>query len=182
VARVLALLAVLLLAACGGGDEAGVDTLGSTSTSPEPATTEATTTTEPTTTTTEPTTTAAVVEPVLLQLTFDGGSCTYEGPTELTPGPVEVLFYNESEGPAATNIASIDEGYTIQDFIDYFGPEPWTGTQPYWTTGLRGIWRTTAPGESRHWEGDLEVGLYYMICARLSPLGVWFGTGLTVDG
>jgi hypothetical protein len=77
---------------------------------------------------------------------------------------------------------SIDEGYTIQDVIDDLGPEPSTGTQPYWTTGLRGMWRETAPGESHHWEGDLEGGLYAMVCARLSPSGVWFGTGLTVDG
>ncbi len=158
-----------MFAACGGGDET-VDTVETTSTSSEPSTTEATTTT-----------TAETVEPVLLQLTFDGVSCTYEGPTELTPGPVELLFYNESEGSAATNMVSIDEGYTIQDVIDDLGPEPSTGHHPSWTREL-GTWRSIVPGESHHWEGDLEMGLYAMVCARLSPLGVWFGTGLTVEG
>jgi hypothetical protein len=126
-------------------------------------------------------TTADAVEPVLLELTFDGESCTYEGPTELSPGPVELRFYNESEESAATNMVSIDEGYTIQDVIDDLGPEPSTRFIPYWTREL-GTWRSTEPGERHHWEGDLEMGLYAMVCARLSPLGVWFGTGLTVDG
>lgn len=160
---------ILLFAACGGGDEA-VNTAEPTSTSSEPSTTEATTTT-----------TADAVGPVLLQLTFDGGSCTYDGPTELTPGPVELVFYNESEGSAATNMVSIDEGYTIQDVIDDLGPEPATGHHPPWTHEL-GTWRSTAPGERHQWEGDLEAGLYAAVCAQTSPLGVWFGFGLTVEG
>jgi hypothetical protein len=126
--------------------------------------------------------TAATVEPALIQLTFDGERCTYEGPTELIPGSVELFFHNESDGPAATNMVSIDEGYTIQDVIDDLGPEPSTGHHPSWTREIAGTWRTTAPGESHRWEGDLEMGLYAMVCARLSPLGVWFGTGLTIDG
>ena len=55
---------------------------------------------------------AASIEPALLRLTFDGEACTYEGPKELPPGPVQVFFHNESDGSAATNMVSIDEGYT----------------------------------------------------------------------
>ena len=172
VARVLALLAVviLLLTACGGGD----DPL-EPSTSPEPPTTEATTTTA-----------ADEIEPAPLHLAFDGGSCTYEGPTELTPGPVELLFLNKSQGGAAVNMVYIKKGYTIQDVIDDLGPEPSTKHHPPWTYEL-GTWKSTAPGESHHWEGDLAAGLYAMVCARLSPdgdtyLDAWFGTGLTVEG
>ncbi len=116
-----------------------------------------------------------------LRLTFNGESCTYEGPTELTAGPVELIYLNESEATAAVNLVILDEGYTIQDAIDDLGPEPSTGYAPPWTHEL-GTWKSTAPGESHHWEGDLEAGLYAMVCARLSPLGVWFGTGLTVEG
>jgi hypothetical protein len=78
-------------------------------------------------------------------------------------------------------MVSIDDGYTIQDVIDDLGPEPSTGHHPPWTREL-GTWKTTEHGESHYWEGDLEVGLYAMVCARLSPIGVWFGTGLTVAG
>lgn len=169
VARVLAVLTVLILlsTACGGGDE--VETLETTSTSSEPPTTgTATTTTDG-------------VEPVPLRLTFNGESCIYDGKTELTPGPVELVFLNESEEAAAVNLVSIDEGYTIQDVIDDLGPEPSTGHHPPWTHEL-GTWGSTAPGESHRWEGVLEADLYAMVCARLTPLGVWFGTGLTVEG
>ncbi len=74
----------------------------------------------------------------------------------------------------------LDEGKTIQDMIDDLGPEPSTGHHPSWTHEL-GTWRSIAAGESHHWEGDLEPGLYAMVCASTSPLGVWFGTGLTVQ-
>ena len=158
---VMAVIAGLLVYGCSQSDDATSD--------------------ETTTTTTAPTTTTDAVDPVPLSLTLNGESCTYEGATELTPGPVELVFLNESEGSAAVNMVSIDQDYTIQDVIDDLGPEPSTGHHPSWTREL-GTWRSTAPGESHLWEGDLEMGLYAMVCARPSPLGVWFGTGLTVEG
>jgi hypothetical protein len=168
-ARVLAVPTVLILltTACGGSDE--VNTLETTSASSEPPTTEATATT------------TDAVGPVALHLTFNGESCTYDGTTELTPGPVELMFLNESEGSAAVNLVSIGEGHSIQDLVDDLGPEPSTGHHPAWTREL-GTWSPTVPGETHRWEGDLEAGRYAMVCARLSPLGVWFGTGLTVEG
>ncbi len=114
-----------------------------------------------------------------MTLTFDGKTCTYEGATELTPGPVELDFLNESQGRAAVNLVSIDEGYTIQDVIDDLGPEPSTGHHPPWTREL-GTWRSTPAGETHHWEGNLDAGLYAMVCARGAPVGAWFGSGLTV--
>jgi hypothetical protein len=120
---------------------------------------------------------------VPMSLGFDGDSCTYEGPTELTPGPVELVFLNQSEEAAAVNLVSISGGHTIQDVIDDIGPEPSTGHHPYWTREL-GTWQSTAPGESHRWEGDLSAGLYAMVCNGMSTLGVWgvwIGTGLTVE-
>ena len=160
------MLAVLILlsTACGGGDE--VDPLETTGTSSEPPATEATT---------------DAVDPVPLRLTFNGESCIYDGPTELTPGPVELVFLNESEGNAAVEMVSIGEGYSIQDVIDGFGTEPAIGHAPSWTHEL-GTWKMKLPGESHRWEGDLEAGLYAMTCVLQSPWGGWFGTGLTVEG
>jgi hypothetical protein len=167
-------LVVLLLPSCSDTADDSADT------TLAPATT-TTTTAAPTTTTT--TTVTDAVDPVPLRLTFDGESCTYEGTTELTPGPVELVFFNESEEPAAVNMVSIDEGYTLQDNLDTFGPEPSTGHHPWWTREL-GTWQSTAPGESHHWEGDLEAGLYAMACASLviPQVLVWYGAGLTVEG
>lgn len=177
------LTVVVLIAGCTSRDDTVDETTSEApSTTVAPAATvaaDATTTIDLTTTTEATTTAAPQVTADTLLLTFDGDSCTYEGPTELSPGPVELIFLNKGEGPAAVNMVSIDEGYTIQDVIDDLGLEPSTGHHPDWTREL-GTWRQTAPGESHRWEGDLEAGLYAMVCVRLSPLGVWFGTGLTV--
>jgi hypothetical protein len=174
-----ALFAVLglLSTACGSSDE--VDTLETTSTSSEPPTTEATTTT------------TDAVEPVPLRLTFDGGNCTYEGPTDLKAGPVTIDFVNRMEEPAVdkwrlvfkVNLMRHTGDETAQDMVDYLGPDPSTKHQPSWVSNpLPAPWdHPVLPGQTVNWEGNLEPGTYTMICAYLDPFGVWFGTGLTVE-
>jgi len=120
------------------------------------------------------------VEGICLELTFDGESCAYEGPTHLKTGPVTLLFHNKSGGNAAVNLVVHTGNQTIQDAIDYIGEEPTTKHYPSWTREL-GTWRSVPPGESHTWEGVLEPGIYHMVCARLKPLGGWFGTGLVVE-
>jgi hypothetical protein len=114
-----------------------------------------------------------------LNLTFDGENCTYEGPTELAAGPVELFFHNQSDKMAAVNFLKHLEGKTIQDVIDYIGEEPSNKHAPSWTQEL-GTWTGVNSGDTHHWEGELEPGIYHMICARSYPFAVWFGTGLTV--
>ena len=114
-----------------------------------------------------------------LLLTFDGDSCTYEGPKFLKAGPVTLNFFNESEGGAAVNLVRHTGDETIQDMIDTFVEEPSTGHAPSWTSEV-GTWHPIRAGESYTWEGALEPGIHSMVCARIGPLGVWFGTGLTV--
>jgi hypothetical protein len=114
-----------------------------------------------------------------LNLTFDGESCTYEGPTELAAGPVELFFHNQSDKAAAVNFLMHLEGKTIQDVIDYIGEEPSNQHAPSWTQEL-GTWTGVNAGDTHYWEGELEPGIYHMVCAQAYPLAVWFGTGLTV--
>ena len=120
-------------------------------------------------------------EGICLELTFNGESCTYAGPTIFTTGPVLLLFLNKSEGAAVTNLVRHKGDETIQAMIDYMGEEPSTKHHPYWTVEIRGVYRSVESGASHVWEGVLEPGIYSMVCARLVPLGVWFGTGLTVE-
>lgn len=120
------------------------------------------------------------IEDGVLRLTFDGESCIYEGPTTLKAGPVTLLFFNESEGPAAVNLDRLAEDKTIQDLIDFIGEEPSEKSHPYWARPL-GTWGNVDPGESHTWEGILEPRDHTLVCARLVPFGVWFGTGLTVE-
>lgn len=152
--------AAFALAACGSGGDS----------SDSPGTTDS------------PAASAVRTEAVSMVLTFDGTSCTYDGETEFTAGPVELDFYNEGkQGRAAGFLAKIDEGYTIQDAIDHLGPEPSSETKPDWQRDL-GAGEMTMPGDTHHWEGSLEEGLYFMVCYRGAPVGVWAGTGLTVTG
>ena len=39
-------------------------------------------------------------EVVILNLTFDGQKCTYDGPTDLKTGPIQLIFTNSSNGQA----------------------------------------------------------------------------------
>lgn len=118
--------------------------------------------------------------PRTLNLIFDGESCIYKGPTELTPGPVELFFYNNSGGMAAVNFLMHLEGKTVQDVIDYIGEEPTLKHAPAWTQEL-GTYEMINSGDMHDWEGNLEPGIYHMVCVRIVPFGVWFGTGLTVE-
>ena len=120
------------------------------------------------------------VDGICLELTFDGESCTYEGPTEFAPGPVTLFFNNKSEGNAAVNMIELLDGKTFEDVIEHGGEEPSTKHHPSWSREL-GTWQSIVPGESQQWEGDLEPGRYFMVCARIYPLGVWYGIGLTVQ-
>jgi len=125
------------------------------------------------------TTTTEALPVVPMTLTFDGEGCTFDGPTELTPGPVEYTFVNESEVPAVQNFIEVLEGMTHDDMIVSNGPEPFTGHAPSWTRGL-GTWWTTEVGASDSWELWLRPGSYFMVCGSAEPLLAWNGPWLTV--
>jgi len=116
-----------------------------------------------------------------LELTFDGKSCTYEGPKELQSGPVVLVYINKSEQLANVALNQHTGDETIQDAIDHFGESPSPKPCPAWK---RDIVRTfVLPGDAYFWEGKLEEATYHMVCYQEgSPLKVWFGTGLMVHG
>ena len=172
----LLVVLALVVGACGTSDS-GADDVESTTAST-------------TSTTIGPTTTAATASPsatenseaVLLDLTFDGESCTFDGPTELTQGPIVLTFHNESDVDAAVNFLELLEGKTIEDVIEYNGPEPTQRHHPSWSREL-GSWSRVSAGSSHEWEAYLEPASYFMVCAQLAPpISVWLGTGLTVVG
>jgi hypothetical protein len=118
------------------------------------------------------------VEGACLSLTLDGESCTYEGPTELGPGPVALLFSNHGEGMAAGNLLMFVDGKTLEDLIEYNGEEPTPRHYPDWAQRMS-TWKGIAPGRIHHWEGELESGDYAMVCTSFT-VGTWLGTGLMV--
>jgi hypothetical protein len=114
------------------------------------------------------------------QLTFTGSDCVYDGPDEVTAGVVTVELVNDSDGLANVNVGLLDEGKTVQDVIDDFGPEPATGNPPTWIADMGGQSPASA-GETIRWESSLAAGQYVTWCARSG--NAWFGAGFTVvDG
>ena len=114
------------------------------------------------------------------KLTFDGERCTYQGPTDLKSGSVTLLFNNKSGVNAVVGLLRHTRDKTIQDMIDYMGEEPTTKHSPIWTQSL--LERSIPDDTSFAWEGLLDAGIHTMVCVGGSPQGVWFGTGLTVEG
>lgn len=172
--RVL-IFAISLLSACATAHAEPTSTkIHPTSTHVPPTATPA-----PPTGTPEPTS-CEEVEGNCLELSFDGESCTYEGPMDLKTGPVTLLFLNESETNAYAGLVRLTGDKTVQDFIDYNGEEPSTRGAPTWVQALY-AYRDVPTGESNTWEGFLEPGIHTIVCGRVLPHGVWFGTGLTVD-
>lgn len=68
---------------------------------------------------------------------------------------------------------------TIQDLIDDI-KERATGTAPSWVNPW-GMWRTVQPGETRSHRGELQPGIYGVVCGRVAPHLVFFGGELSVE-
>ena len=83
------------------------------------------------------------VEGICLELSFDGESCTYEGPVELKPGQVTLHFFNYSEGYAAVNLRRHTGDQTIQDVLDTFVDGYTEESAPSLTVATPGVWKMT---------------------------------------
>jgi len=117
----------------------------------------------------------------VLQLTFDGEQCTYEGPSVLSAGQgqVEVVYHNESAENAWFNFGRLDEGKTTQDTIDFIADNP-TGSPPSWTFD---VWaKSQIPAESSTTPVPRTVtpGVHNLVCGSETPSYAYFGGELTV--
>jgi hypothetical protein len=114
------------------------------------------------------------------QLTFDGSTCVYEGPDEVTAGVVVVELVNDSDGTSNVFVGLLDEGTTAQDVID--DDDETAGPFQFERRGLSdmGGQNPAGAGETVLWEAGLGAGEYFVTCATRA--GLWFtsGTGLTV--
>jgi len=70
----------------------------------------------------------------VVQLTFDGEQCIYEGPSVLSAGEgqVEVVFHNESSEESFFKFGRLDEGRTTQESIDRIADDPTAGPPSWW--------------------------------------------------
>ncbi len=73
----------------------------------------------------------------VLQMTFDGQQCTYEGPSVRSAGEVEITNHNQSGERVWADFSRLDKGRTIQDLLDY-NADPSSFGQPLFATS---VWR-----------------------------------------
>jgi hypothetical protein len=132
----------------------------------------------PPTDTPEPTS-CEEVEGNCFMVFFDGENCMYMGPSIQEKGPVTLLFINNGDWPARVNLVRHKGEESIQNMIDYMGPEPSTNHAPDWAVSL-GPWKAVGSGKRHTSEELLEPGIHTMVCAD-PRYGMWLGGGFTVE-
>ncbi len=117
----------------------------------------------------------------VIQLTFDGEQCTYEGPSVLSAGQgqVEVVYHNQSSEDAWFNFARLDEDKTTQDMIDYIADDP-TANVPSWTVSVWAQTKIPANSSSTPVPRTVTAGLHNLACGTGTPQYAYFGGELTV--
>ena len=159
----------LAVAACGGG--------ASPSATPVPATpTPAATTAAPTAPV--PTATPA---PIAVQVTFDGETCAYAGPSTVPAGAVLVWTFANTPLPiddyvSVLVVAPVDEGTTWEQILAYLAVEPRASIVPDWLilpdvgqAEIKGLFDTAAAGGATL-KVALTRGAYYVGC-NTNPAG-----------
>jgi hypothetical protein len=119
------------------------------------------------------------VEGICLELTFDGETCTYAGPTELKRGWVTLVFISSSKEATAVNLFRHPTGMTHQDMIDLLGDGPTSRHAPQGSVHM-GTWERVKSRETHVWRGVLYPGPHTLVCATWDPFWVWYGAGLDV--
>ena len=117
----------------------------------------------------------------VVQLTFDGEQCIYEGPSVLSAGEgqVEVVYHNESSEESFFWFGRLDEGRTTQEMIDYIADDPTAGP-PSWTVDVWLQARIDANSSSIPVMRTVAPGLHNLVCGTRPPLHGYFGSELTV--
>ncbi len=113
----------------------------------------------------------------LLQLTFDGEQCTYEGPSVLSAGEVEIVYHNESSEVIWFDFGRLDEGRTTQDVIDY--TVDGVGA-PSWSVSVWNQGRISANASSIPTIRTVAPGLHALACGTWTPFQGYFGGELAV--
>ena len=117
----------------------------------------------------------------VVQLTFDGEQCIYEGPSVLSAGEgqVEVVFHNESSEASFFWFGRLDEGRTTQEMIDLIAEDP-SATAPSWTVDVWTQERMLANSSNGPVMRTVAPGLHNLACGPELPPHVYFGGELTV--
>lgn len=120
----------------------------------------------------------------VLTVTFDGTSCSYDGPSEVGAGVATIEAINDSDVYTEVGIALIDEGSMFEDFVAFYQPEPEIVDSPDFATPIAAV--PAEPGQTGSDNVTLSGGQHALVCLILisdePPPGVFVAQpgGLTV--
>jgi hypothetical protein len=122
-------------------------------------------------------------KPVTAVLTFDGATCTYEGPEEISSGDMKITLKNSSEYEADIWIVKLDEGRTWQDILDYVGT-PVSDVPPP-PRVKNGATKQGIPNEPNAFNYSVDEGSSAIVLCRcneiLAPTQIWPRTAFEVS-
>jgi hypothetical protein len=121
------------------------------------------------------------VDEPCLEIQFDGTNCEFAMPAELRAGTYTLIFANNSDGDAQTELGRPLNGKTLEDVEAYFLGLP-TGDGPSWVQPV-GLWGSsmTISGGSQTFRRPLQAGDYAVTCFRIDPHYAIYGGGFTVE-
>ncbi len=120
----------------------------------------------------------------VLSVTFDGTSCSYDGPNEVRAGVVAIEAVNDSAVYTEVGIALVDESSTFEDVVAFYQPEPEVVDSPDFATPIGAV--PAEPGQTGSDSFSLGIGQYALVCLILvadePPPGVFVAQpgGVTV--
>lgn len=98
-----------------------------------------------------------------VQVTFDGSSCSYTGPSDVSQGSVGVDVVNDSETGSGALLLRLAAGATFDDVVDAHQPEPYLG-EPLDFAEPAGAVGRVQPGGSGSSTFPVETGDYVLLC------------------
>jgi hypothetical protein len=164
----LALTSALLLTACDSGDASGEEPVetATTSLAQDEATDDGT-------------------DQETLSVTFDGSSCSYDGPDQLNAGDVTLQGTNDSDLILRVSIDLLVDGATVDDFVEYLQPEPKEVAAPDFVETQAQV--VVAPGTTDGFSYPLGGGEHVLVCVTYAdeeaPPAAWAAqpAGVTVN-
>lgn len=101
----------------------------------------------------------------VLTVTFDGTSCSYDGPSEIGTGVATIEAVNDSEVYTEVGIARLDEGSAFEDFVAFYQPEPEIVDSPDFATPIAAV--PAEPGQTGSDTVALNGGQHALVCLIL---------------
>ena len=102
-------------------------------------------------------------EEVAVTVTFDGTTCAYDGPSELSPGVLAVEFINDNDVGGGALLLLLDDDATFDEFVDAHQPEPYLG-EPLDFAEPSGTVGRVQPNDDSSSTFPVDTGKYVLLC------------------